>query len=104
MSPFEKVFVALLVHGGGFVAVCIIMLALQWAGNALCRMRGMMTLSGRRKARKYSSWYFGTNDVYFCVKGRFAQLGQAVITFDSEGEVLTLPSDQCKQTTILKSL
>jgi hypothetical protein len=108
MSPEYKIFMALLIHGCGFVIVCIGMLALQWAGDTLCRLCGTMTFTGRRKMREYSSWYFAcpAGDVHFRVKGNFcfAMVGTAVITFNAEGEVISLPSVQCRQTDLLKSL
>ena len=106
MSPFEKVVLATTFFGSLFVLTCLLLLTLQWAGDVYCRMRGVMTLTGRRKAKEYSSWYFGTADVHFKVKGNFcfAMVGTAVIVFDTEGEVVSLPSDTTRQTSILESL
>ncbi len=106
MSPFEKVVFAATFFGSLFIITCLLLLTLQWAGDAICRVRGTMTFTGRRKALKVAQWYFGTADVHFKVKGNFcfAMVGTAVMVFNSEGEVISLPSDRVRQTDILKSL
>ena len=104
MSPFEKVIIA-----GRFFAGLLILLGTAWYAititiDTVCRFSGKMTLTGRRRAREYSEWYFGTRSFKFSAGGRYAVLGNAMIVFNDEGRVVSLPSEDCRQTEILKSL
>ena len=104
MSPFEKVIIAARFFGGLLILLGTAWFALLLTIDTVCRFSGKMTLSGRRKAQEYSEWYFGTRSYRFSSEGRYAVLGNAMIVFNDEGRVVSLPSEDCRQTEILKSL